>query len=340
MLIKKTVSHIKHSQKNRLILLFIGAGLLTGCVSTPQPKAKNLTPYFTEEVASQEIKLYKKSENNIGQIFISIYTQEHLPESIWVNDLPIATHHNGYIRLPLQPGDYILKSKSPDSKTHKLKFTIEKGERKYFGTGGDFADMVAGYPMKEKKGFYLNGGATAKMRGKKYIHHALLSPSTPRHKLLPEAMKTKVDSCLANNTYEICNPVKQEVPLAFIEPKSREKIVHLVATEEAKRKEEAMDNTLRATLSKDALRDHYMIKLSNALSNREFDKSLPIFEKLKGLDMPLDPDFNYFYGEALHETGKNTEALGAITGYIRNKGSQATYYQESLQLLNKIQSAM
>lgn len=343
-----TVLLIKKSHLDKLAILFIGMSVLTGCESTPPSKQTSkisVNKYVPENHVQKERLQEKQDDKEIGKIFIGIETGKHNPLSIWINDLPIATHSNGYIRLPLYPGNYVLKSNHlGSSSTHELKFSIKKDENKYFGIGGDFSDMVSGYPLKEKGGLSMSaatiGDGVGKLSWKEFWSTRSIALTTPRHKLLPESMKTKVDNCLAKQTLEACSPVYEDIPLALINLEPREKIVNLVETETAKRKQEATDKALRASLSKDALRDHYMIALSNALSNREFDKSLPIFEKLKGLNMPLDPDFNYFYGEALHETGKNTKALGAITSYIRNKGSQATYYQESLQLLNKIQSTM
>ena len=101
-----------------------------------------------------------------------------------------------------------------------------------------------------------------------------------------------------------------------------------------------MTRALEAALPKPVLRDKYMIALRDALAGQNYDKALPVFEKLQSLEMPLDPDFYYFYGEALHETGQQFEALDAISRYLRTQGAQAQFYQEALQLLNRIQEAM
>ena len=81
-----------------------------------------------------------------------------------------------------------------------------------------------------------------------------------------------------------------------------------------------------------------MLQLTGLLKSKQFADSLPVFEKLATLKIPLDADFNYFRGEAYLRSGKAREALTVLYQYVSEQGTAARYYQQALTLINEAEA--
>ena len=316
----------------RFWLLIIGITFLAGCAIPIAPRpdlmANSYMPVkYAEKVLEEDV-------SDVGVIYVKIVSPPVL-QSIWIDNLPVSTHDKGFLRYPLYPGEYVLKTQAHGWDAKETPFSIDKGDILYFFQKNVFVQSAVAEVSEEE--FYWE--PTAAHFGKRVDEVKLqnmVTYTTSPYKFLPESIKKSIDLCLMENTFDTCKSVYNDAPLILIDPRSRERLVNTVE----QHKKELAQQALEAALPRDVLRDKYMLALSDALSNKQFDKAIPVFEKLQKMQMPLDPDFYYFYGEALNETGDNEKALSVVSRYIRDNGNKARFYQESLQLLNKIQSSM
>ncbi|MCV6611208.1 MAG: tetratricopeptide repeat protein [Amphritea sp.] len=299
--------------------------VMSGCGSVPLKQNS-----LIKQEVSQELKQQDTSE--VGVAYMAFGGNDFYPMSIWLNDLPIATQTNGYARVPLLPGQYRIKAQAQDHSPDELEFSVGKGETAYFLQDGSwvFSPYVQVSADKYAKHFSEN----------EYVTERQVQMNTHVYKFLPDAERTLVENCLTQNTFAACEPVYNNIPLPLLGLSNSKKVAELVEKEQARLAAQQAQEAFEASLPKDVLRDKYMLALSDALTAKDYTKAVPIFKRLESLNIPLDPDFYYFYGEALFETGQPVDALNATSQYVRGQGNQARFYQDALKLLNKIQDTL
>ena len=108
------------------------------------------------------------------------------------------------------------------------------------------------------------------------------------------------------------------------------------AAEKKRQEAEAREASLPVSVR----RDKYMILLSSALKQGDYEAALEIFPKLEKLDISKDPSLDFFYGEALLKTGNPTEAIEKLYRYVSEQGSGATHYARALELINSAESSL
>ena len=307
-----------------LVLVLATAALTTGCASSLP-----MNPVLPKAQANA---LLNEEVSQVGVLATTFGGYESEPISIWLNDVAVGTQYRGRVRLPLMPGQYRLKTQLEGNDAHELSFAVGSGQVVYFENRGPWIwspyEEVSGAEYREN---YQNAH---------WSDQVIIAPSRPRHEYLPDPERRLVDACLGQPSLASCEPVYETIPRVLLEADNREMVVSLVESQRRALAAEERRRALEASLPKPVLMDKYMIALRDALATQDYRKALPIFERIEQLDMPLDPDFYYFYGEALHETGQQVRALEATGRYVRNQGSQARFYQEALQLLNRIQDSL
>lgn len=70
-----------------------------------------------------------------------------------------------------------------------------------------------------------------------------------------------------------------------------------------------------------------------------YSDALPLFEQLDQLPLPLDPDFDYYWGQALGEAGQDEAALARLYRYIRKQGRSAGHYRAALALIGRLEDS-
>ena len=355
-------------------IFLLGFSLLVGCVA---PATKTTTDSYTRHILPKHHQHQLKYDiSQVGVLYVNASGDKDTPISIYVDEHPVATHYVGYARLPLYPGNHILKVHRYGGLVEEIPFTLTEGSSVYFRD--DKSKLSSSYREVSEDYFYEGDEESIE----KFKNSRQFQLRVPYQNFLPKNLRAILSECLSQSTYDACKQVYSEIPLVLISIGTREKIRSNVDMPEKQRtilsnclvrksyndceyaysqipliligdnsrenirlileqhKEDEARQKFEATLPKDVLRDKYMLALSDALSNKQFAKAIPVFKKLQAMGMPLDPDFYYFYGEALYETGNNAEALRIVSKYIRANGNQAQFYQDSLQLLNKIQASM
>ncbi|MCV2403554.1 ankyrin repeat domain-containing protein [Marinomonas sp. C2222] len=125
----------------------------------------------------------------------------------------------------------------------------------------------------------------------------------------------------------------------------REKVAYYVslnkASAVAKFVAPARSNTVRlaqlreleAGVSKPILRDKYLLALSSALKQRNFQSALVYAELLDDLGLPVDDSLYFFWGESLLETNQPSEALEKLNSYLQRVGVSGIYYPQALEMM-------
>lgn len=94
-----------------------------------------------------------------------------------------------------------------------------------------------------------------------------------------------------------------------------------------------------SSLPPDLMRDKLMIGIARLLRAGRYSDALPLFEQLDQLPLPLDPDFDYYWGQALGEAGQDEAALARLYRYIRKQGRSAGHYRAALALIGRLEDS-
>ncbi len=117
-------------------------------------------------------------------------------------------------------------------------------------------------------------------------------------------------------------------------------LARLAQAAEERAAEQAKLAKLEAQLPAGVRYDKYMVRLSALLKTQQYEKALPVFAQIEQLATRRDPSFDYFYGESLLKTGRYQEAVTRLYKYIKEQGSGAKHYAESLDLINQAEAKL
>jgi tetratricopeptide (TPR) repeat protein len=313
----------------RLLMTLPLLSLVVGCASSSVPLNSTVpaeeTERFIRDYSSEDVR-------EVGVIFVLFEGDAYYPDTLWINGEKLGSARQGILRLPLLPGRYVLRYKveETDSPPRELVFNIQKGEVRYF-QDEESTVWKSKYTEVTEAGFE---------EAKVWRIEKPILPSLPRSAYLPDVEARLLDECLTRQTLNACDKANEAIPAVLLEPETRKRIASIINEGQAQIASEEARKAFEATLPQSVLVDKYTLALRDALANRNYDESITYFERLQSLDVPLDPDFDFFYGEALYETGKPEEALAVTSRYLRTRGQGANFYQDALQLLNKIQTVM
>jgi hypothetical protein len=90
-----------------------------------------------------------------------------------------------------------------------------------------------------------------------------------------------------------------------------------------------------ASLPKSIRKDKYLKILARELGNKNWQEALYYCQLLRKLAIKLPAPIDYFQGETLYHLGKKQDAQTYLLRYL-NLGSDARYYNKSIDLLNQI----
>lgn len=249
---------------------------------------------------------------------------------VHINNQLIAKVDYGFVRLDLIPGEY----------------SISRG----FAGRNNRNDIYAPVTLKleESKTYYKSFG-WQKKGNKTYTKTFEFSkkinqlPYMPMHKsatdpanLYPLNIQTSLDGCLGTKKVSECLSLKNDKSYPLLKLADKNAVEAFIAEEE---RQQAEMRALEESLPPSLRRDKYMLQLSTLLKEKNYEKALPVFEKLTALGLPLDPSFDYFRGESYLNVNQKTEALKYLYNYIRNQGSSAKYYKQALELINKAEGS-
>lgn len=142
------------------------------------------------------------------------------------------------------------------------------------------------------------------------------------------------------NTREAYRQYLNQYPEGLHTADAKAALAKLAQAAEKRAAEQARLATLEARLPVGVRYDKYMVRLSALLKTQQYEKALPVFAQIEQLNTRRDPSFDYFYGESLLRTGRYEEAVSRLYKYIKEQGSGARHYAESLELINQAESKL
>lgn len=307
-----------------LMLSFLGGAILSGCMSMPYPSPQ---PRLADEARNQA--LAAPVPEGKGTLFVAFSGVNEYLNQVRIDGQLVAKVDYGAVRLDLFPGEYSIsggyaRHNDRDVNYPPVTFRIEAGKQ-YFQV---FGSVRQGGKTRTKV-YTLDGGMTALKR------MPLMEPALDVSALVPASTRKLGDECLAERETKVCESVKAEPAYVNLKPSERQAVESILAENARRRAEmQAMEESLPPALR----RDKYMLQLTRLLKDKEYLGSLPVFDKLASLGMPLDPSFDYFRGEAYLRVDRKTEALKYLYDYVRNQGPAAKYYKQALELINEAEA--
>ena len=145
--------------------------------------------------------------------------------------------------------------------------------------------------------------------------------------------KAALEACLSGNETDTCRQFLTDFP---DNPQREEALQHMngLVSKEMRLRE------LRSRMPPEMRRDQLMVTLAGLLERGEHQRSLAVFEELEMLPVPLDPDIKFYWGRSLIETGNYMEGLSKVYAYLQERGREASFYQEALNLISRAEAEL
>ena len=77
-------------------------------------------------------------------------------------------------------------------------------------------------------------------------------------------------------------------------------------------------------------------KIVSLIKSERIAESVPLFEELEALGMPLTESVRYFYVEALDKAGRSKPALARATDYLGIYGKAAKHYDKAIEIVGRL----
>ncbi|MDW6005354.1 ankyrin repeat domain-containing protein [Vibrio mangrovi] len=133
------------------------------------------------------------------------------------------------------------------------------------------------------------------------------------------------------DAYDIARMQKNLVTPEMIQ-KYRDEYLQKQMIAETEQKLEVAENR-DAELGLSLKRDKYLIAYSDALKNENYLEAVFYARLLEGLNIEMEDDFYYSWGETLLKLNKPEEAKVKLNEYLKRAGSQGEYYTQALRLI-------
>jgi len=309
------------------LIAFVSVLLVSGCSTMD---ASMFNGYLSEQ---EREALAREDTREVGVLYVSFDDLDSGPVMHSISGRKLAIQRRGFVRVPLLPGQYRLVSEVDTYGANGTRLSLDAGEALYFRMSPHYAGNGPRLLSESEFWLYVDGlpydGSSRQIK-----------LESPRSDYLPEPERQQVVACFEQQSFKACESVYDRVPLVLLEPERRQGLVALVESRRKQVASERARQAVEATLPPSVLKDKYLLELRDALARKDFEAAIPLFERLVALDAALDPDFDFFYGEALFETGRAQEAMVVTGRYVRNYGQQANFYQEALLLLNRIEASL
>ena len=82
-------------------------------------------------------------------------------------------------------------------------------------------------------------------------------------------------------------------------------------------------------------RDALVVQIGEFINVGDATATLPLFERLNALPVPLDPTMDFYWGWALVNEGEAKTGVAKLTRFAERTDPSSPLYQESLRLISK-----
>lgn len=307
--------------------------LLGACTSIPPVPPDMPAPSREQAVADLEAVLAEPAPAGTAvlHVFDALATGSTMTR-VFLNGSELGVSDAGVFRVTLLPGTHTLAYELPGMIPRQSR-TLElvDGEVAWVQVQFDFAAQNPySVSVHEDARRALRA---ARSTGRLYV------PSRPPLAYAPAPVQEASEQCFEEGSLDAC-ALLAGLPDAALGAGFQARRAQAAADIRQRLSAEAVARQREAQLPAAVRRDKYMVSLTTLLGEERYAEALPVFEQLASLDIPLDPAFDYFYGEALLRTGDAAGALERLYGYVGEQGSTADYYRDALVLINEAEQAL
>ncbi|GEM_PF-4250163 len=328
--------------------------LVAACNTTP-----SRTPVKLSSTQAERFEDFERRQMlaKAGAIAIPVTGVEGYAIRYWLNNVPLAVQHQGYISLPVMPGNYSLRYQQNDFTWAPLSVDVFPGKTTYVVLNDSW---LASSP-------YITGSRKVFLNDlrRKTSNPPRVVPDNPVQAFLPLAQQALLTSCMTGGGKAACQRVLDDIPKILIEKERRKEIAVLAnpATAVAKkentppiakqvqkktiavktpakvaslRKEPVKATKTEWDLPPNIQRDRLVVQISDLFKAGKAAQSLPYFGQLDILPVPIDPATNFYWAQALFANGEKSAAFSKLTRFIKTIDSSSRYYEPAIRLLTKI----
>ena len=317
--------------------------VLSGCVTSsgpPPPLSQTSSEDYTKVVTPGNL-------GEAGAIAIVVLGAESYPLIYTLNDIPLATHYQGYIWLPIMPGTHKFHARQAAFNFPPMQIPVSKGKITYLVIDNSwFGDTP--YKIGTRQAFESD----LKERSTEPFQVQLKNPV---HAFLPGNLKKLIDTCGPTSIDTSCKRAIAEIPPVLISANRRAQITAMidmggvqktasVASKEVSsplaQKEETHVNGARLNKTSDlppsVLRDQFMLQIGELFNTGKPAEAVPYFERLNALPVPIDGMTNYYWAQALLASGDKRGAYIKLVRFVKQIDPSSDYYKPAIKLLTKI----
>ncbi len=316
---------VKKFQKFGFLML-----LLSACVTDSGPPP----PLSTTKTEDFEHVVRPENLGEAGALAIVVLGAQNYPLIFTLNDIPLATHYQGYIWQPIMPGMHKFHARQASFDFPTMQIPVSKGEITYLVIDNSwFGDTP--YKIGTRQDF-------AKDLNERPTKPVFVQPANPVQAFLPPHLKTLLDTCGPQSIETSCKRALEEIPEILISSNQRAQIAALIKTNNETKS--AATTTMPANSSRPVkswdvaptvLRDQLMVKIAERFNTGRPADTLVYFQKLNDLPVPIDKNTNFYWARALMAHGDRRGAYSKLSQFIKNIDPSSNYYQPTLRLLTQ-----
>lgn len=326
-----------------LALILATVCLLAGCATTnPKYDPALQSPTVAESFVAVEAGT---DLSEIGALAILFPGNAYFQATHRLDGAPVATQTDGYLFLPLHPGEHILDTHVRGRSPHTKVLTVRPGTVLYLKPGNRFDS-----PFMET----TRADFVALLDRLRLTEVRVLSES-PVERFLPGSLRQLAEGCDEATAATLCVRALEEIPAPLLAPVRRQKIADLVATaapepvqaqaaappEPRRPAAPAVVEPLRApTLPPEVERDRLMLAVGDLFAADRAGEALPYLERLDALPVPLDPAFDFYRAQA-HLAAGNRHAAGVLLArFLGRVDRESIHYQPALRLMIRLEGEL
>lgn len=315
--------------------------LLAGCAApNPRYDSELQSPTGTESFAVVEAGA---DLSEVGALAILFPGNEYFQATHRLDGAPVATQTDGYLFLPLHPGEHILDTHVRGRSPHTKLLTIRRGAVSYLKPGNRFDSPF----METSRADFVT------LLDRLRLTDVRVLSESPVERFLPSSLRQLVEGCDETTAATLCVRALEEIPSPLLAPVRRQRIADLVATvapdpaeaqaaapsEPRRDPEPAVEEPRSApALPPEVERDRLMLAVGDLFAADRAAAALPYFERLDALPVPLDPAFDFYRAQAHLAAGDRQAAGVLLARFLGRVDRDSIHYQPALRLMSRLEN--
>lgn len=337
------------------------AWLLVGCATSdptydPALQSPTVVEDFREVEAGTDLA-------EIGALVILFPASKYFQATHRLDGAHLATQTDGYLFLPLHPGEHVLDTRVKGRSPHSRALRIRAGEALYLKPGDRFDS-----PFVETTREHF-----VALLDRLDLTDVRVPSQSPVERFLPAGLRQLIEGCSEATAATLCARALAEIPPQLVTNARRKTIADRVAAAAepavavaapsapsperrpapAAAPERSPEPAPAASapaavadavprraliLAPELERDRLMLAVGDLFAAERAAEALPYFEQLDALPVPLDPAFDFYRAQAHLAVGDRDAARQLLTRFLARVDRDSAYYQPALRLMTRLEA--